>query len=1091
MPKLNSVTWSDRGMQAGRAAAGKPVANPWSKGRSQDRRIGLHRLLLASTACVALAPALPAGAADWTGAVSTDWFDNGNWNPFAPTIGTIANINTVAPGPNIVGLGAIADELNVGFTGPGGLTIMGGGSLLTTNTYIARTTALGAVLVTGNGSSWTNTVDFNVGYQDQGTLTIAAGGSVIVHGKSAIGFSASSLGLVSVSGPNSAWTVVGPLSIGNFGDGTLNIGAGGTVNSADATLAVQAGSQGKAAVTGGTWASSGQIVVGGAGAGTLEVAAGGVLNSGSGVVGNAAAGTGEATVSGAGSRWTTTGNLVVGAQGNGQLTIANGGAVLNNNDVIVGDAGIGQVTVTGANSNWTVTGTNVLIGNGGSGSARVEAGGVVQTGNVRLGQLNGGGSGNAEVTGANSRWDSSGAFSIGRAGNGTMTVLDGGKVTSGTLELGFNPTGVGTLTVSGIGSSWLGSADLHVGAAGTGALTIADGGVVNVAGTAHIATAASSVGTLNIGRAKGLAAAAPGSFAASAISFGSGSGKIVFNHSSDSYQFTAGMSGTGAIEVVSGRTSMTGDSSGFTGTTTVESGALAVNGQLGGVLDVWTGGRLGGVGTVGSTVVSGTIAPGNSIGTLNVAGNITFNPGSTYEVEIDAAGASDRIVATGTATINGGSVNVLAGTGNYAQQTQYTILTAAGGRNGTFTGVTSNLAFLDPTLGYDANNVYLTMTRNGTSFTNVGLTWNQVSAGGGVESLGPGNSIHNAVLNLSADQARNAFDQLSGEIHASARTALIEDSRFMRNAVNDRLRAAVGSTGAAGEPVVTYQNGKPVAAPATTDRFALWGQGFGSWGRTDGDGNAAKLERRTAGFFIGADAPVFDNWRLGAVAGYSRTDFDVKGRQSSGTSDNYHLGLYGGATWGALALRTGAAYTWHDIATNRTVGFPGFGDRLSGDYGAATAQIFGELAYGFTMGATRIEPFANLAYVNLHTDGFRETGGAAALIGTSADTDATFTTLGLRAQTTFNLGGANLTAKATLGWRHAFGDVTPLASLRFAGGGNGFGIAGVPIARNAAVIEAGLDYAIAPNATLGLSYGGQFGSGTADHAAKANLNVRF
>ncbi|WP_377841475.1 autotransporter domain-containing protein [Bosea sp. UC22_33] len=548
-----------------------------------------------------------------------------------------------------------------------------------------------------------------------------------------------------------------------------------------------------------------------------------------------------------------------------------------------------------------------------------------------------------------------------------------------------------------------------------------------------------------------------------------------------------------AIAAGTGNTiTFTGDSSGFTGITTVETGALAMNGQLGGRLAISADGRLQGSGTVGDTTVAGTVAPGNSIGTLNVAGNIAFNPGSTYEVEIDAAGASDRIVATGTATINGGSVKVLAGAGNYAPQTQYTILTAAGGRAGTFTGgVSSNLAFLDPALGYDANNVYLTMTRNTLAFSNVGITPNQVAAGGGVESLGQGSPVYNAVLNLSAEQARGAFDQLSGEIHASARTALIEDSRFLRNAVNDRLRAAAGGTGAAGDSVVTYENGKPVAALATTDRLALWGQGFGSWGRTDGDGNAAKLTRRTGGFFIGADAPVFGNWRLGAVAGYSRTDFDVKGRQSSGTSDNYHLGLYGGATWGALALRTGAAYTWHDIATNRTVGFPGLGDRLSGDYGAATAQIFGELAYGFTMGATRIEPFANLAYVNLRTDGFRETGGAAALIGTSADTDATFTTLGLRAQTSFNLGGANLTAKATLGWRHAFGDVTPLASLRFAGGGNGFGIAGVPIARNAAVIEAGLDYAIAPNATLGLSYGGQFGSGLADHSAKANFNVRF
>ncbi|EXL03733.1 hypothetical protein BG36_11480 [Aquamicrobium defluvii] len=60
---------------------------------------------------------------------------------------------------------------------------------------------------------------------------------------------------------------------------------------------------------------------------------------------------------------------------------------------------------------------------------------------------------------------------------------------------------------------------------------------------------------------------------------------------------------------------------------------------------------------------------------------------------------------------------------------------------------------------------------------------------------------------------------------------------------------------------------------------------------------------------MGTDAPVFDTWRFGAVAGYSRTSFDAKDRYSSGSSDNYHLGLYGASAWGDLAFRTGAAYT--------------------------------------------------------------------------------------------------------------------------------------------------------------------------------------
>ena len=58
------------------------------------------------------------------------------------------------------------------------------------------------------------------------------------------------------------------------------------------------------------------------------------------------------------------------------------------------------------------------------------------------------------------------------------------------------------------------------------------------------------------------------------------------------------------------------------------------------------------------------------------------------------------------------------------------------------------------------------------------------------------NPVHDAVVQLpTAVAARGAFDQLSGEILASARTALIEDSRHVREAVTDRLRAAWGGAG--------------------------------------------------------------------------------------------------------------------------------------------------------------------------------------------------------------------------------------------------------------------------------------------------------
>ncbi|MDC7786467.1 autotransporter domain-containing protein [Rhodoplanes sp. TEM] len=512
----------------------------------------------------------------------------------------------------------------------------------------------------------------------------------------------------------------------------------------------------------------------------------------------------------------------------------------------------------------------------------------------------------------------------------------------------------------------------------------------------------------------------------------------------------------------------------LTATTVQVDGTLNVNGTVDGAVVVGETGTLNGSGTIGDTIVTsgGTVAPGNSIGTLTVAGTYTQWASTTYAVEIGANGTSDLIHATGTADIQGGTVAVTT-YGIATVGTRYTILTADGGVTGTYDAVANGgavSAFATATLDYDSTNVYLdvALTR---AFTAAAATANQAAAAGAVGGLTNASALYNAVAFLPSDAAaQQAFDQISGEVHASLKGALIETGGLVRDAALDRVRGAFDAVG----PQVG----------ATT----LWSRSFGMWGTAQGDGNARAFDRSTGGFVVGGDGVVLDGWRLGLLAGYSRTT--MSGAAGSASADGYHVGAYGGRQWGALGLRAGAAYTHDDIATSRAVIMSGFSDLPTADYGAGMAQGFVELGWKLPAGRTVLEPFAALAHVNLHTDAFAESGNGAALAAGSDDTAVTFTTLGLHGSADVTLGAALAKLRGTVGWRHAFGDTSPLATLALAGG-SAFTVAGAPIARDAFVGDLGLDVAVAANVTAGVSWRGQYGPDITDHGVRGTLAVRF
>jgi fibronectin-binding autotransporter adhesin len=847
--------------------------------------------------------------------------------------------------------------------------------------------------------------------------------------------------------------------------------------------------------------------------------------------------------------------------GAGSLELDQGSLTLRGASSIGGDLYVspdGTLTLFGPGASVDVAGSTFgvspLPGVGADGSLNMLGGAKLTTDNLLVGGV-------MLVDGAGTKASVAQLTFVGSMANvAVLTIQNGAVVDSLFGAVIENPFDAARAVVSGPGSAWNIATFLGVGnmlGGGTGMLTVTKGGVVSVGDTTVIAADPTSTGlgpsevivtgagsklvtsTLIIGLPPcvcgnslpgQLFVANGGSVVASQpvvieegsmFSFGIGglsgslvapsisnNGRIQANFT-DSVTLDAPIGGSGSVSKYNTGTLVLNGANTYTGATTVYGGKLTVGdsshpgASLASTATVKPGASLGGIGTLGGLVVENgaTVAPGKSIGTLNVAGDVAFATGSTYEVEIGGNGSSDRIAATGKATL-GGKVGVTAldPETSYQDSQTYRILTAGGGITGSFDpSVLARSAFLDATLLQGANAVDLKIALKPTGpgtppgFIKVANTYNQKQTAGALDTLqqsGAPLALYNKLLLLSAGEARAAFDGLSGEVNASTVTGLLEDSRFTRDAINDRLRSAFETVG--GLPLMGYgDDAKEITtASAGSERYGAWGSVFGSWGHFGGDGNAARLSRSTGGFVTGVDGLITDDVRLGFLAGYSHSSFKVDDRRSSASSDNYHLGLYGGTQLGAFSLRSGLAYTWSEIDTSRQVAFPGFSDSLTGSYRAGTTQVFGELGYGIKAGNVAFEPFANLAYVNVHTNGFAEQGGASALTVHGGSNDSTFTTLGLRAATDFDLGSTKATVRGMIGWRHAYGDVTPAISQAFTGS-SAFTIAGAPIARDSAIIEAGLDFAITPQATLGLSYHGQVGSKASDHGVRADLNVKF
>ncbi|XSG83243.1 MAG: autotransporter-associated beta strand repeat-containing protein, partial [Methyloligella sp. ZOD6] len=311
------------------------------------------------------------------------------------------------------------------------------------------------------------------------------------------------------------------------------------------------------------------------------------------------------------------------------LTIVNSGTIAGGDGgapLVAGYGGLGGAGITGSNLTVINSGT---ISAGTAPSRGTQGGPIDFTGGTNILELRPG----SNIVGNVVAFSTADTFRLGGTGSANFAASQLGPSGKYRGFGSFVKTGSGTWILTGApgqATPWTleqgilsVSSDSNLGGS-SGDLTF-DGGTLRVTGTSFTSTARTIV-------------------------WGARGGSWDIVDANNTFTVSQALSGSGSLtKLGDGTLNLTGANT-YTGRTTINGGTLAVNGSITSDVTVQSGGTLAGIGMISAGVVNrGTVAPGNSIGTLTVTGNYVGS-GGRLEIESVLAGnasPTDQLVLDG------------------------------------------------------------------------------------------------------------------------------------------------------------------------------------------------------------------------------------------------------------------------------------------------------------------------------------------------------------------------------------------------------------------------------------------------------------
>lgn len=378
----------------------------------------------------------------------------------------------------------------------------------------------------------------------------------------------------------------------------------------------------------------------------------------------------------------------------------------------------------------------------------------------------------------------------------------------------------------------------------------------------------------------------------------------------------------------------------YLGGTLVEAGTLNLNGSVSGDVHLEPSGALSGNATVnGSIYNQGTISPGNSIGEVFTT-NLYLYPTSIYDVEIDSAGASDEIIASGFAQIDGGVV-VTPDDLNFATPVTYTILSTSGGVTGSFATLTSSVpSFM--TLTYNPFTVQLTYL----PLEAIGLTGNALKVAKCFATLSPipGSdvaTVNNALHALSFDSIQSAFEQMDPAQFSGLTNVQLLDAILVRSTYTHHL-----------------------ADIPCDQSTSFWIDGIGQWQKQQ---HHFGYRDTTVGGTIGVDHSI-ENFVLGMAFSYT---YDMFHSANQAHMSSYYGGLYGAWNPNRFYMNMSFLGAYNKFHSKRTLDFGTIDRKARANFSGN--EWLAHLGFGYQM-SPYCTPYIDLDYVQGHRNSYTEEG---------------------------------------------------------------------------------------------------------------------